>query len=56
MIEAGLPKEIAEMSAQFFSMIAGGDIAWLSEDVSFLLGHPARSFEAFATDYAFAFF
>jgi len=55
MIHAGLPKELAEMNAQFFSMVAGGDTAWLSEDVPLLLGRPARSFEAFATDYASAF-
>ncbi len=55
MIHAGLPKEVAEMNAQFFSMVAGGDTDWLSEDVPFLLGRPARSFEEFATDYTSAF-
>jgi uncharacterized protein YbjT (DUF2867 family) len=55
MIQAGFPKEVAEMNAQFFKMVAGGDSGWLSEDVPFLLGHQARSFEAFATDYASAF-
>ena len=55
MIHAGLPKELAQMNAQAFSMIADGDAGWLSEDVPSLLGHPARSFEEFATDYASAF-
>ncbi len=55
MIHAGLPKQVAEMNAQAFSMIADGDAGWLSEDVPFLLGRPARSFEEFATDYAAAF-
>lgn len=55
MIHAGLPKEVAEMNAQFFSMVAVGDTDWLSADVPFLLGHLARSFEEFATDYASAF-
>lgn len=55
MIHAGLPKELAEMNAQFFGMVAGGDCDWLSEDVPFLLGRPARSFEEFATGYASAF-
>jgi uncharacterized protein YbjT (DUF2867 family) len=55
MIHAGLPKEVAEMNAQAFSMIADGDAAWLSGDVPLLLDRPARSFEAFATDYASAF-
>ena len=55
MILAGLPKQVAEMNAQAFSMIADGDAGWLSEDVPALLGRPARSFEEFATDYAAAF-
>ncbi len=55
MIHAGLPKQVAEMNAQAFSMIADGDAGWLSEDVPSLLGRPARSFEEFATDYAAAF-
>jgi uncharacterized protein YbjT (DUF2867 family) len=32
MIQAGFPKEVAEMNAQFFRMVAGGDSGWLSED------------------------
>ncbi len=55
MLLAGLPKPVAEMNAQAFSMIAAGDAGWLSEDVPALLGRPARSFEAFATDYTAAF-
>ncbi len=55
MIHAGLPKEVAEMNAQFFGMVADGDASWLSEDVPLLLGRPARSFEEFATDYASTF-
>jgi uncharacterized protein YbjT (DUF2867 family) len=55
MIHAGLPKQLAEMNAQAFSMIADGDAGWLSEDVPSLLARPARSFEEFATDYAAAF-
>lgn len=51
----GFKKEVAEMNAQAFSMITDGDAAWLSEDVPLLLDRPARSFEAFATDYASAF-
>lgn len=55
MMLAGLPKELAEMNAQAFSMIADGDAGWLSEDVPSLLGRPARSFEEFAIDHASAF-
>jgi hypothetical protein len=43
------------MNAQAFSMIADGDAEWVTEDVSSLVGRPARSFEQFATDYAAAF-
>jgi uncharacterized protein YbjT (DUF2867 family) len=55
MIQAGVPKAVAEMNAQALSMIAEGDAAWLSEDVPAILGRPARSFEEFAADYATAF-
>lgn len=55
MVRAGLPEPVAEMNAQAFSMIAGGDAAWLSEDVPSLLGRPARSFGQFAADFAAAF-
>jgi len=52
---AGVPGQVAEMNAQAFSLIAGGDAEWLSEDVTSLLGRSGRSFEQFATDYASAF-
>jgi uncharacterized protein YbjT (DUF2867 family) len=55
MIRAGVPEPVAGMNAQAFSMIAGGDAAWLTDDVLHLLGRPARSFQQFATDYAPAF-
>jgi uncharacterized protein YbjT (DUF2867 family) len=55
MIQAGFPKEVAEMNAQFFGMVAGGEASWRSRDLPSLLGRPARSFEAFAADYASAF-
>jgi uncharacterized protein YbjT (DUF2867 family) len=55
MIRAGVPEHIATMNAQAFSLIADGDAAWISGDVTSLLGRPARSFEQFATDYAASF-
>jgi uncharacterized protein YbjT (DUF2867 family) len=55
MIRAGVPGQIAQMNAQAFSMAAGGDAEWLTEDVPSLLGRPARSFQQFANDYAAAF-
>ena len=55
MIRAGVPEQIAQMNAQAFSLAAGGDAEWLTEDVPSLLGRPARSFQHFANDYAAAF-
>jgi len=45
------PGAVAEMSAQAFTLIAGGDAGWLSDDVPSILGRPARSYQQFA-DYA----
>ena len=39
------------MSAQAFTLIAGGNAGWLSDDVPSILGRPARSCRQFA-DYA----
>jgi len=55
MIRAGLPALVAEMNAQAFSLTADGDAEWVTDDVSAILGRPARSFEQFAADYATAF-
>jgi len=55
MIRAGVPAPVAEMNAQAFTLIAGGDAAWLSDDVPSILGRPARSYQQFAHDYAPAF-
>jgi uncharacterized protein YbjT (DUF2867 family) len=55
MIGAGVPAQIAEMNATAFGLAAEGKAEWVTDDVSSLLGRPARSFEQFATDYASAF-
>lgn len=55
MIRAGVPEQIAEMNAQAASLTAGGDAAWVTDDVASLLGRPARSFGEFAADYARVF-
>jgi uncharacterized protein YbjT (DUF2867 family) len=55
MIRAGVPAPVAEMNAQAFSLTAGGDAEWITNDVPAVLGRPARSFEQFAADYATAF-
>jgi hypothetical protein len=47
MIRAGVPEQIAEMNAQAFSLTAGGDAEWVTQDVQSLLGRPARSLEQF---------
>ena len=55
MISAGVPEPIAAMNAHAVSRIAAGDAAWLSQDVSAVLGRAPRSFEQFAIDNAAAF-
>ncbi len=34
MVGAGIPEPVAQMNAQAFSMIADGDGAWLSDDIT----------------------
>ena len=55
MIRAGVPAPVAEMNAQAFRLNADGDAEWLSDDVTAVLGRPARSFARFAADHAAAF-
>jgi uncharacterized protein YbjT (DUF2867 family) len=55
MIRVGVPAPVAEMNAQAFTLISGGDAEWLSDDVPSVLGRPARSYQQFADDYAPAF-
>lgn len=55
MINAGLPKTLAEMNTQALSLFAQGDSDWSTDDVPSILGRPARTFEQFATDHATAF-
>ena len=55
MIGAGVPEQIAEMNAQAFSLTAEGDAEWVTDDVTAILGRPARAFRQFAADYATAF-
>jgi hypothetical protein len=42
------PGAVAEMGAQAFTLIAGGDAGWLSDDVPSILSRPARSCRQFA--------
>lgn len=55
MIRAGLPEAVATSNAQAFGLIAEGDAAWLSDDVTALTGTAPRSLHTFITDHAAAF-
>ncbi len=55
MINAGVPETVAEDNAKALSLFAEGDADYITNDVTSLLGRPARTFEQFATDYAAAF-
>jgi hypothetical protein len=43
------------MNAQAFSLTADGDAEWVTDEVTAVLGRPARAFRQFAADYATAF-
>jgi uncharacterized protein YbjT (DUF2867 family) len=55
MIDAGVPEAIAGVNAQAIGLFAQGDADYVTDDVTSVLGRPARTFEQFATDYAAAF-
>ncbi|HEX2703761.1 MAG TPA: NmrA family NAD(P)-binding protein [Solirubrobacteraceae bacterium] len=55
MVSAGVPEQIAQMNAQALALLAEGDSDWVTDDVTTILGRPARSFEQFASDHADAF-
>ncbi len=55
MLAAHVPADVADNNATAFSLIADGDAAWLSSDLTELLDRPARAFEDFAREYAPAF-
>lgn len=55
MVSVGVPEHIAQMNTQALALLAQGDSDWVTDDVSTILGRPARSFEQFATDHADAF-
>ncbi|MEU5092958.1 SDR family oxidoreductase [Streptomyces sp. NPDC021356] len=55
MVQAGLPEPVAASNAQVFGLIAEGDAAWLSHDVTTLTGHDPRSLRTFLTDHVSAF-
>jgi uncharacterized protein YbjT (DUF2867 family) len=55
MIGAGVPETVATDNARAFSLIGEGDSAWMTDDVSTVLGRPARTFRDFVTEHAEAF-
>jgi uncharacterized protein YbjT (DUF2867 family) len=55
MIDAGVPRHIAEMDAQAVTLFAQDDSDWITDDVASILGRPARTFKQFFTDHAAAF-
>jgi uncharacterized protein YbjT (DUF2867 family) len=55
MISAGLPEPVADDNALALTLAAGGEADYVTTDVPAITGHPARSLEQFATDYATTF-
>ncbi|GLY84986.1 SDR family oxidoreductase [Actinoallomurus iriomotensis] len=55
MIQAGIPEPAATSNAQVFGLIAGGDAAWLTDDVTSVTGNPPRSLRTFIADHVDAF-
>jgi uncharacterized protein YbjT (DUF2867 family) len=54
-IDVGLPEPVADDRARAFALMAQGDLDYITDDVSSILGRPARSFEQFARDHQAAF-
>lgn len=55
MVSVGVPEPIAHTNTQALALLAHGDSDWVTDDVSTILGRPARSFEQFSTDHADVF-
>lgn len=55
MLRVGLPEVVAQDNARAVEMMADGDCDYVTDDVSSILGRPARSFQQFATDFTAAF-
>ncbi|GAA4516012.1 hypothetical protein GCM10023191_086360 [Actinoallomurus oryzae] len=55
MIQAGVPEPVATSNAQVFGLIAEGDAAWLTDDVTSVTGNPPRSLRTFIADHVGAF-
>ncbi len=55
MIGMGMPKWLAEVYCEYFANHSAGVSNFTTNDVEKLTGHPARSFETFARDYAQVF-
>ena len=55
MIQAGIPEAVATSNAQAFGLIAEGDAAWLSDDVTSITGTAPRPLHTFIADHVQAF-
>ena len=55
MIQAGIPEAVATSNAQAFGLIAEGDAAWLSDDVTSITGTSPSSLRTFIADHVQAF-
>jgi uncharacterized protein YbjT (DUF2867 family) len=55
MIQAGIPEAVATSNAQAFGLIAEGDAAWLSDDVTSISGTAPRPLPTFIADHVQAF-
>jgi hypothetical protein len=55
MIQAGIPETVATSNAQAFGLIAEGDAAWLSDDVTSITGTTPRCLRTFIADHVQAF-
>jgi uncharacterized protein YbjT (DUF2867 family) len=55
MIAAGIPEAVATSNAQAFGLIAEGDAAWLSDDVTSITGTAPRPLRTFIADHLRAF-
>jgi uncharacterized protein YbjT (DUF2867 family) len=55
MIARGVPEPLATMNAQAFTLNAGGDADWVTDDVATITGRSPRTFRAFAIDHLKSF-
>lgn len=55
MIAAGMPATLAHANTEALELFAHGDSDWCTDDITHLLGRPARTFHEFVADHKSAF-